>query len=392
LAFVTINEEVGYGGQYLEPKTRSERATGEPAYKSKEPLYATATLGAKQQKFLMVLDSSTGSKRGHDTLWFDADCDGKFTEKEKFTGVPYNDGYVFGPIKVMVDCHGHGHEKCPQWFLVQFSEYEGGVINTGDGDGAGERTQVYRRIQLCNAGYYEGVVRFGDKEMLIGFVDADGNGLYNSVMKPDDEQRNDRLLLDLNGDGKLDGKYNSEESQPLGRFVEVGGKYWQIDPSPDGSSVAISPLDRPLGQVKADVKDYTLLLTSEDGVLQVRSKDGYARVPAGKYRLYQCNYKTTLDGKAWTFRGQCRTGEPGATIDVPPDGELRIPFGAPLVPKIQVSKAGSDLNLNLELRGAGGEVYNDVQMGENYQRPPVPKVRILAADDKELALLDFHYG
>jgi hypothetical protein len=226
--------------------------------------------------------------------------------------------------------------------------------------------------------------------MLIAFVDADGNGLYNSVMKPDDQQQNDRLLLDLNGDGKLDGSYNSEESQPLGRFVEVGGKYWQLDPSPDGSSVAIAPLDRLLGRIKSAVNDYTLLLTSDDGVLQVRSKNGFANVPAGKYRLYQCNYKMPVEGKTWTFRGSC--GQQGAPIEVLPDGEINIPFGAPLTPKIQVNQTGSDLQLSLELRGAGGEVYNDVQMGDNYQRPPVPKVKILGADDKELAQLDFHYG
>ena len=385
LAFVSINEEVGYGGQFLEVKTRGARGEGEPAFKSKEPLSTTAILGAKKQKFLMVLDSSSGADRGHDTLWFDADGDGKFTDKEKFTGVPHGDGHVFGPIKVMVDCHGHGHDKCPQWFFVQFTEYD---------NGAG---QPYRRVQLCNAGYYEGVVKFGDKEMLIAFVDADGNGLYNSVMKPDDEQRNDRLLLDLNGDGKLDGSYNSEESQPLGRFVEVGGKYWQLDPSPDGSSVAIAPLDRLLGRVKAATNDFTLLLTSDDGVLQVRSKNSVVNVPAGNYRLYQCNYNMPVDGKTWTFRGSCgldgRVGpRQGAPIEVLADQEINIAFGAPLTPKIQVGQNGNELQLSLELRGAGGEVYNDVHIGDNYQRPPVPKAKILDASDKELAQLDFHYG
>ncbi len=101
LAFVSINEEVGYGGQYLELKTRTSRGEGEPAYKSKEPLCTTATLGAKKQKFLMVLDSSTGANRGHDILWFDADGDGKFTEKAKFTGVPRDQGYVCRPIKCL---------------------------------------------------------------------------------------------------------------------------------------------------------------------------------------------------------------------------------------------------------------------------------------------------
>jgi hypothetical protein len=378
LAFVSVAQEVGHGGQYLEPKTRDKRGDGEPRYQSKQPLYCTVVLGAKKQNFTMVFDASSGKDQGHDTLHFDADGDGKFTAKERFAGVARDMGNLFGPVKVMVDCHGDGHEKCPQWFLVQYSEYD-----YGNG-------QLHRRAQLFNAGYYEGKVRFGDKEVLIAFADADGNGLYNSVMKPGAEGNNDRLLLDTNGDGKLDGGYNSEESQPLGRFIEVAGKYWQLDPSPDGAGVSIAPLERPLGQLKAEAKDYTLLLTGDDGVLQVRSKDGTARVPAGKYRLYQCNYKLPFNGKLWKFQGHC--GNDGVAVDVPPDGEVRIPFGAPLVPKIVVNRNGADLNLSLVLKGAGQETYQDVQIGDNYQRPPVPKVRILDDKGKELAQLDFHYG
>jgi hypothetical protein len=381
LAFVSVEEEVGYGGQYLEPKGRPKREPGEPDYKSKEPMQQTVTLGAKKQKFLMVFDCSSGGNRGYDVLYFDADGDGKFSAREKFTGIAREQGNVFGPVKVMVDCHGHGHEKCPQWFLVQFTEFDYGDTAS---------PQVYRRVQLANAGYYEGKVLFGDREMLIAFADGDSNGLYNSVMKMNAQGQHDRLLLDLNGDGKLDGSYRSEEAMPLGRHVEVGGKYWQIDPAPDGEAVSITPYDRPLGTIRADGRNYTLLLAGDDGVLQVRSKTGTARVPAGKYRLYQCHYQIPIDGKTWKFQGQC--GTTGAAIDVPPDGEVKVPFGAPLVPKIQVSDGGTELHFNLELRGAGGEVYNDVQIGDNYQRPPVPKVKVLDASDRELAQLDFHYG
>jgi hypothetical protein len=44
----------------------------------------------------------------------------------------------------------------------------------------------------------------------------------------------------------------------------------------------------------------------------------------------------------------------------------------------------------LQLRGCGEETYYGVQSG--HERPPIPKVRILDADNHELALLDFHYG
>jgi hypothetical protein len=381
LAFVAVQEEAGHGGQYLEVETRKERAAGEPAYQSKEPQYVTTTLGAKKQKFQLVFDCSSGGNRGYDVLYFDTDGDGTFSPKEKFAGLARDQGFVFGPVKVMIDCHDDHPDKCPQWFLIQFTEYEYGDAKD---------LQVQRNVQLANAGYYEGKVRFGDKEMLLAFADGDGNGLYNSVMKRDGDGQHDRLLLDLNGDGKLDGAYQSDEALPLGRFVEVGGKYWQLDVAPDGASVAITPYDKPLGTIRSEIKDFTLLLAGDDGVLQVRSKSGTARVPALKYRLHQCNYQMSHEGKVWKFAGQCQ-GE-AVAIDVPPDGEAKVVFGAPFVPKIAVNAGGPELTLSLQLRGAGGEIYHDVQMGDNYQRPPAPKVKVLDEQDKVLAQLDFHYG
>jgi hypothetical protein len=186
---VAINEEVGYGGQHLQlsPK-KPPRITEEPKYHSPEPLYATARLGVARDPFTLVLDNSSGEGLGYDILYVDADGDGRITAAEQVTGLPLRDGQTFGPIRLMIDCGG---ERCPQWFLVQLSEHpqEGG--------------SVYRNLQLTNAGYYQGVVAFGDQKRLVAFVDANGNGLFNDYHR-DIDSIGDRLLLDANGDGKLD--------------------------------------------------------------------------------------------------------------------------------------------------------------------------------------------
>jgi hypothetical protein len=331
-------------------------------------------LGAKKEAYTLVLDASTGGDRGHDILYLDADRDGRITAEEKLTGLNRDQGYVFGPVKIMVDC---GNEKCPQWFLFQLSEYE-----------YAEGTQVQRNLQAVNAGYYQGTVTFGDKKCLVAFVDADADGLYNNYLKTD--HQSDRLLFDSNNDGKLDGNWQSEETAPLGRHLQVGDRYWRIDLAADGATVAVEPLDQPLGTLRTDIADFTLLLRGEEGVLRVRGTDGTARLPAGKYRLHQCNYKVMQDGKAWKFRA--RAGAKMPEIVVPPDGDAKIAFGAPLTPKIHAAPQGDNVTLSLELRGAGGEIYDDVQIGDNYQRPPVPKAKLLDANGKELALVDFHYG
>jgi len=336
-------------------------------------LYFSARFGAKAEPYTLVLDHSKGQNRGYDTLYMDAGRDGRITAEEMFTGMPDTRSIRFGPVKLPIDW---GTEKCPQWFLFHFFEYES------------KEGQVHRHMHVTNAGTYQGLVTFGDQKQLLAVVDADANGIYNDSFKSA-ESPGDILLIDRNGDGKLDGGYRSEEAQPLGRYVLIGDRYWQLDLSPDGSAVIVEPLNKPLGTLHADVKDYSMLLLGEQGVLRARSHDGSAKVPAGKYRLFRCDY-TLADkfGKRWNFSTQAAKEE--AVMDVPARGEAKVRFGPPLVPKVMASRSADELTLSLDLRGSGGEAYSDVRIIEG--RPPVPKVRILDASDRELAVLDFHYG
>jgi hypothetical protein len=127
-------------------------------------------------------------------------------------------------------------------------------------------------------------------------------------------------------------------------------------------------------------------------VLRVRGREGTARLPAGEYRLLQYNYRLTdKDGRLWQFFSQSNDGK-GVAVKVPPGEAVKMPVGPPLVPKVKVTReAGNQLTLNLELRGTGGELVNNVQIGNN-DRPPVPKAQINYSAGRSLALLDFHYG
>ncbi|MBV9123843.1 MAG: hypothetical protein JO112_10840 [Planctomycetes bacterium] len=381
---LTVNdaEEVGLGGQFLPLSDGKDPLAGkvslreEPHYKSPKPLYATFRLGTGKDPYTLVLDSSAGQDHGYDLLYLDANRDGRITPGEQLSPTPGARANSFGPIKLQVE---NGPDRSPQWFLFQLSEYQ---ISEG-------KTSV--QLALVNAGYYQGLVTFGDRKLLLAVADTDGNGLYNDLLGTP-SRGGDRLLIDRNGDGKLDGGYQSEEAQPLGRYVLVDDRYWQLDVAPDGSSVAVQPLDKPLGTLRADVPDPTLILRSDEGALRVRVRDGTVRVPAGKYRLVTGNYRLSdRTGQQWFFTTYCRDNT-GPLVEVPPEGEARLPMGPPWIPRVEVvTAAGSDLTLGLTLRGAGGEVYNGVQK-VNGEWPPVPRVRILGPDGGELAVLDFHYG
>jgi hypothetical protein len=249
--------------------------------------------------------------------------------------------------------------------------------------------EIVRNLVAINAGFYQGVVSFGGQQRLVAVVDADGNGLYNDAAKGA-EPGGDRLLIDLNGDGQFDMRPTSDEVQPLGRFVLAGDRYWQIEVAPDGSSVTVELLHKPLGTIRAGPADYTLLLQGDEGVLRVRGKAGTVRAPAGKYHLTECVYRLReKSGPIWEFIGQ---GPEGATVVVPAGGEVKFPLGPPLTPTIDVSPPEEGrITLLLNLAGGAGETYSLIRVN-GTATPPVPKGRIVDASGRELAVLVFHYG
>src|SRR5713226_527093 len=173
---MNITEEVGSVGQNLQPSTTKIPLKEEPKYHSANPLYASVRLGAKKEAYTLVLDHSKGEKLGYDILYVDANRDGRISFEEKLTGAAKNQGMVFGPIKLMIDC---GQERCPQWYFFTLSEYEVHSVNLGSDKPAADENpllEVQRHLKVINAGYYQGEVSFGDQKRLLAVVDADGNG------------------------------------------------------------------------------------------------------------------------------------------------------------------------------------------------------------------------
>src|SRR5262249_9218242 len=141
-----ITTEVDSRGQYLQPTTTKIALKEEPKYQLRQPLYTSVRLGAKKDPFTLVLDNSKGEALGYNILYVDANRDGKITSEEKLIGAPRNQGMVFGPIKLVIDC---GQEKCPQWFLFLLSEYEVQTVNLGSQNGGGKangRIEVQRHL------------------------------------------------------------------------------------------------------------------------------------------------------------------------------------------------------------------------------------------------------
>jgi hypothetical protein len=378
-------EECGSGGQWVTPTTAATRAglKTQPKFRSRQPLFASMQIGARRDNVGLVLDASSGEDRGYDILYVDANHDGELGESERFTPSPVGSyGTIFGPVKILVDS---GAEKTPQWFAFQLQEF------TYVSDSSTDKEQWYRNLQVMNAGYYLGAVRVGSVNRKIAFVDSNANGLFNEYYAKAGQPA-DCLLVDRNGDGKFAAEYGADETQPLGRYLDIGDAFYKLEVAADGSSVRLEPVQIPLGVVRSDIAEFVALVVNDEGAIQIRSKNGTAKLPAGTYHLSHCSYEMKdKSGKVWKFSGRMDDRTRPA-IRVTERQATLIPFGPPLVPKVLATTVSKgNVTLNLSLRGAGGEVYDNVTM-DQWQRPPVPKARITDSSGRELALLDFHYG
>jgi hypothetical protein len=372
---VSIAEEVGTAGQALTILSDRKPLKQEPTYVAAKPIYATLLLGADREEYMAVLDTSRPESREYDCLYLDANNDGRISPAEKTAGTPRDAGWAFGPLKLTVSSGG---TKAPQWFLFYFVNYET------------EPGKRVRNLEVVNAGFYTGIVQFGSQRLRVALVDHNGNGLYNDYPRAG-SWLGDRLLVDLDGNGEFDFRATSEETQPLGRYVLVGDRYWQVEVAADGGKIAVAPLDKPLGGLRCEAAgEFALLLRNAEGDLRVRGRGGVARLPAGTYALVRCQFVLRDSaGRRWVFTG---AGEDKMTIEVPPNGPGKVTLGPPFVPKIEVTRIDKEkIALNLALRGQGNEIYNDIYYNDQI-RPPAPKARLYDAGGREVAQLDFHYG
>ncbi len=367
----SIEEEIGNAWVVFPVRSAQPRPNDAVPLNSPE-LTATLDLGTKWQ---LRLQTSLGDT-GNGILHVSVDRNGSIVANESISGVKRNPMYTeFGPVRLIVD---HGGEPRPQWFQFQL---------WGSDEEHGQPT---RTLRVASASYFRGTVKFGDRRMLVALIDAEANGLYQFVRKGS-SGRGDRLLIDVNGDGRLD-PADRDEAEPLSRYVFVGGQYWRLEPAPDGSSLVVEPAELQVGMVHADTDRFALLLEGDVGVLRVSGRDGKAPVPVGSHSVLRCDYHVRDEsGKLWNVFTKVDGGN--KTLLVTADADTKLPFGPPLVARVSAASTtrGDELTLDLTLAGAAGEICDG--LADERGRPPAaPKVKITDSAGRELALLDFHYG
>jgi hypothetical protein len=228
-----------------------------------------------------------------------------------------------------------------------------------------------RTLSYAAAGYLEGKVVIGEREVAVRRQDGDGNGFFI------DSQ--DRLWFDLNGDGRWD---TATEQFLFSTILTIEDTRFVVRSDETGSRLAVEKVEG-IGRVKlgmqtrngdaSQVLDLVATLVGRDGsAVGLRGKNADAAVPVGEYRISTLTLSITDPGGGvqWNYVFSDNGGRPEQNwYKVEQDGEVVIdPLGkfelsTSLADNAITCRAGESLSVQPRLYTGDGLLINTCYRG-----------------------------
>jgi hypothetical protein len=266
-------------GASLSPTTPKDVAL--PSLTAEKPWFGRAkSLGDR----LVVLDKSKSDAPDWDALWFDANGDGKLDPSERFLLTETARSYGRAAVVPVVFPSPDGPQT--QRFLLCAYVYQ----------------DRHASLQVQNAGYSVGRVKFGDKSRLIALVD---------------------------------------------------GAYWDIGIALDGATISVAKSAVQTGRLDVDKAAVKLVVAGEAGSYRLsRSTAGQPfLLPVGKYKVTEAVIEERdKKGVTWTLRSSQDSGARGE-FSVAADQAASIRLGAPLAIRADPRKQGKGYAFSLDVKG-----------------------------------------
>ena len=251
----------------------------------------------------------------------------------------------------------------------------------------------------------EGSCTFGDKRYLVRLVDMTGDFAFDHRGTYDRKDRRgeglafgDMVLVDT-GDGSFRG---SVVKAYYGQPVFVGGSWYQVTISSDGTKVSARPVRRKTGYVSIDSNRWQLMLADGKRAFCIGGGKEPVAMPVGGYSLLcyrqwsapdkQAQRATLLAGLQEVLTGKVK----GRSVTVAPGETVRLPYGTPLT---AVLKATVDPERSVKLSFESTRIRGDLSVllitrpgGWLIDRPSPPDVEVHDPQGKIVHRWTLEYG
>ena len=396
----------------------SKVVTKEPKYEFANPLKGVAKLGTREFGFAFDVVPAKSDKPKATTrtirssmvrythLYFDCNGNGDLTDDQVVEAEAQPSPYTFFPrVDVTLDIDG-----TQMGYAFYMRTYPA--------------SSSYGYAFLCGAAYRHGEITLNGEKRRVVVVDSNSNARFD-----------DTVSLGYSSDGTIypsasdtifidpapskGGTPTNDVQQPVGKLVNVKGRFYSMELSPAGDKLTLTPSSVPVGYVSNPNKGVHALVHGDAGTLRVSlGESGKSPLPVGDWKLLSYTIDRTAipetKGEESSLLNtlsaalvqsssspssrrsyvSARAKKGGTAVNVREGETVDLPFGSPYKPIVKVSRtSGSSGNrtahLSLSLVGAGGEIVNDIMV--NGSRPSVPEFTITSAEEK-VAQGKFRYG
>lgn len=242
-----------------------------------------------------------------------------------------------------------------------------------------ERSDV--RVLAESGCYYSGMVDFGDKKRRLDLMDGNVNGAFNDSGSSSGDC--DRVQV---GEDRSEGRY-------LGKLIEVDGKFHRIEVARDGAFIKLQKADDVvLGQIRVPETISQFVARGENGHFVRKPAKGELTLPVGKYRVYNWTIdRKDSRGSKWQLMGYNFNQE--ADFEVTAGQPAAVGVGEPVRMALRATEStnasNNNITFNLDFTGPLGET---IQILQGDQRPPGPKLALVALDGSYGSTNTFEFG
>ena len=223
-----------------------------------------------QTKFTCGLKKSSEKVEYLDVFFVDLNHNGRLEPTEIFKGVPATypplDKIHYGVIDIPL--RDRNRSRAHRVF-VWYGKYDD--------------------LYLVSHDYMQGQIRIGGREVTAVLVDYNCDGRYTSGRTSPEsigtlgprELDHDRIGWDADGDGMI----QWAEQHFVGSYLVCDGELFRIGCTPDGRTLAVVPVEVPMGRLQMPANNAFVRLVGDVGPVNLRITDGAIDVPAGTYRV-----------------------------------------------------------------------------------------------------------
>jgi hypothetical protein len=396
---------------------RPAKLRKEPKAMSRHPLYGVCRDLPAGPSFLYRVDESKGDGKGYDQLIVDLNQNGNLTDdpvctravlpSDRRTGSM--EQMLFGPIQAPAEKAIAGGR--PQVF-AQVYLFNRQLLTSGRSIPGMTIGQL-----VLKAGWYlDTTVTVDGLKQKVGVFDGDGNLHLGDVSRSQTYTNRtevswyfrwgDTLLVDADGSDGFENDVFQSKAYPFGPLLYLGGKAYKVALAPDCKSLSVEPWTEPLAEVALkpqgdEVRTVTLAWQQPGGQWQLLRPEvtaGKVMVPPGDYRIYACSLAGgSAQRDQVMVSGMQRV--PQTPVSIAAGQANTIECGGPLEIKVTAAKtraitqlmlgedagdaktdSDSELRINANVIGAGGEIYSTFQKGTGFRlQPPKPTFKITQA-------------